>query len=548
MKKRKFTLENLIYFFVICVIIGYLISIFAVNLIGSFWSNFDIYSDAILAKYMWQEHTLFPEGWYFGNQIYTVATPAVAALLYGIVKDTYLALALASCLMTIGIVASYIWCLKPFVNAKGIIISLLVLIGGTNVGFTAHADWGGLQVFYTMASYYACYVIGILLTTGVYFRLANNIAVHALIQFCVLLYNCALGMQSLRELLVLNLPLCAIVILDIILHHNNLRNRLQEKRYSYIFAFVALIANIIGVLITKLLTLNGVINQTTILSTVSSDILYNFRQSISALTDYIGLIIPTSSREWLELAAAIISIAVIFLVLIYFFTEYKKSKSLSVLGYDITFFIISILAVFCAGLFIIFVRDIYFFCWYLLVATSVAIFMQIKCTKRQPLLNVTKYILIISLLIVSILNYKFTFYVSFNWAVDDNTQYQKIVNQLLEDDIHYLYSDWRTDKNMISAVSHDEIQYGTLSFSGNPDDLWLQIDYLYHEDWFVPENFNSAYIILSDYTLYCLECEFSSEYRTALMDNLEYVYSFRAGDQMLHFYLGSDKMYADMIQ
>lgn len=548
MSRKKLTVQDCLCFFVLLVIAGYLFSIFTINLIGRFWPNYDIHSDIIIAKYMWQDRSLFPDGWHFGNQIYTVATPAVAALFYGIVKDAYSAMALASCLMAVGIVWSYIWCLKPFVNIKSIVISLLVLIGGTNIGFTAHEDWTGFQVFYTMASYYACYVIGIFVTTGIYFRLANCLKVHSIILFGVLIYNFALGMQSLRELLVLNLPLCAIIILDIILHHNIFKNNIQEKKDSYIFAFLALIANISGVLITKLLTLNGFINQTTILSNVSSDIWYNFKQAMRTFFDYIGLSRPTNPRELLTVTSVVFSIIIIILALICILTEYIKIKKISALGYIIIFFIISLAAVFCAGLFIISLRHIYFFCWYLLVATSFAMLMQVKYGLHYKIVNSLKSLLIIILIVISVLNYKFTFYISFQWAPDDNKQYQKIVNQLLADDIHYLYSDWRTDKNSISSMAHDEILYGTLSFSGNPEDLWIQTDYLYHEDWFAPENFEHACIILSDYTLYCLEAEFSEEYRSVLMDNLEYLYSFRVGDEMLHFYLGSDKMYTDMIQ
>lgn len=304
MSKRTLS-KNYIYFCVILVIACYLISIFVINLIGRVWVNYDIYSDAILAKYMWQSKSLFPEGWHFGNQIYTVATPAVAALLYGIVKDAYLALALASCLMTLGIVLSYIWCLKPFVNAKSILISLLVVVGGTNIGLTAHGDWSGFQVFYTMASYYACYVIGIFITLGVFFRLFNHIKVPIALWFGVLIYNFALGMQSLRELLVLNLPLCAVVVLNLIPQYKHIKNEITSKKDSCIFAAITLVANICGVFVSKALVASGVIKQSTIISGVSSDIWHNFKLSMRAIWDYIGLVMPMSSIELFELAGAI---------------------------------------------------------------------------------------------------------------------------------------------------------------------------------------------------------------------------------------------------
>lgn len=184
------------------------------------------------------------------------------------------------------------------------------------------------------------------------------------------------------------------------------------------------------------------------------------------------------------------------------------------------------------------------------MAVSVAMLMEKKQEINQELLSSLKNLLIVCLLGISILNYKFTFYQSFSGISYVSDIYQKITAQLQKDDIRYLYSDWRTEKNKISALTYDEIQYGTLIFSGNPEDLWLDLesDCLYHEDWFEPDNFKDSYIILSDYALYCLESEFSPEYRAAFMNNLEYVYSFMGEGEKLHFYLGSEKMYADMIQ
>ena len=41
----------------------------------------DIYTDMSLSRLMWEQKTLFPEGWIFGNQVYVIATPVWAALL-----------------------------------------------------------------------------------------------------------------------------------------------------------------------------------------------------------------------------------------------------------------------------------------------------------------------------------------------------------------------------------------------------------------------------------------------------------------------------------
>ena len=159
------------------IIAAYICSIFAINILGRGFVNFDMYSDIELARYIALENTLFPEGWHFGNQIYTVATPVVASLAYRLVGDAYLSMAIASCFMTTICIISFVWCVKPFVTPRNIIVGLLVFVGGTNIARSAYGDWEGLQLFFTMASYYSCYVIGILITLGVWCRYKAGIPV-----------------------------------------------------------------------------------------------------------------------------------------------------------------------------------------------------------------------------------------------------------------------------------------------------------------------------------------------------------------------------------
>ena len=109
--------------------------------------------------------------------------------------------------------------------------------------------------------------------------------------------------------------------------------------------------------------------------------------------------------------------------------------------------------------------------------------------------------------------------------------YQRIVEQLETDGIKYLYSDWRAEQNVIATISNDEIVYSTLQFSGSPDDLWTPIDYLYMDSWFDIENFDHAYIILTDQSLKGLESKFSAEYTEAFMSNLDLVHTFNVSAQ-----------------
>ena len=84
--------------------------------------NSDVYADMQVARRMWEQKTLFPEGWAFGNQFYVVATPVLAALFYGITGNINLAMGLATEMMTILIFLSLGWLLRElsgFAESRG---------------------------------------------------------------------------------------------------------------------------------------------------------------------------------------------------------------------------------------------------------------------------------------------------------------------------------------------------------------------------------------------------------------------------------------------
>ena len=70
----------------------------------------DIYADTLVAKYMWDQKSLFPEGWVFGNQYYVIATPVLSALFYGLTGSINTAMACATTVVAIVILEPYISC------------------------------------------------------------------------------------------------------------------------------------------------------------------------------------------------------------------------------------------------------------------------------------------------------------------------------------------------------------------------------------------------------------------------------------------------------
>lgn len=540
MKKTVKKFNSLCYVLIIALILAYICGIFYVNFTGRSDLDFDIYSDTVLARYIASQKSLFPEGWHFGNQIYVVATPVVAGCLYPLVGDSYCAMAMASCLMTVFVIASFLWCVKPFSNAKSIAAGLLVLIGGTNIGWTAHADLTGLQVFYTMASYYACYIIGIFLTLGVYNRYGQGIGVKKPMLVAVVLLNLALGMQSLRETLVLNLPLCALSVFLI------LRNKGGKKtRKADVFAVAALAANLAGVITSKVLDAGGVFAQADILQETQPQLWDNVVLAISAFGQYIGLIIPNDVYTFFRFGAALLCIAIVAVALGFAAVDVCRKKD-TVSTRNILFFLISLLAVFSAGILVLSLRPIYYFCWHLLVACCVMYLLEMQWSRCAGLLEVLKKLLVIALVCVSAVNFKYLFQYSCLKLDSAASFYREIARQLEEDGIRYLYTDSRTEQPMIATMSKDEVIYAPLVFSGDPEDFWKRFPYLYMEDWFDPANYEDAYILLTDRTLRTLQRSYSREYSDAFLENLQLVHQFDGNGVSVYLYRGTEKMYQGM--
>ena len=115
------------------------------------------------------------------------------------------------------------------------------------------------------------------------------------------------------------------------------------------------------------------------------------------------------------------------------------------MGIVVVFFVISLMAVFCSGIFVIKLRNIYFFCWYLLVACSIIYLLDLRVQLRfRKLCNYLKYILLMILICISLINYYFSFVNNFRGIDRDILVYRNIVNQLESEGIKYLYSDFRS--------------------------------------------------------------------------------------------------------
>lgn len=184
------------------------LGMFAVTNISGFglYCDSDMYMDTLVAKYMWEEKSLFPKGWGFGNQLYVAATPVLAALFYGLTGSLNGAMILATETMTVFIVVSFLWLVRVITKDSLIsACSCLLLIG--SVAAPAQVGSYNTRLFFVQASYYACYLITLFVVYGDYVRSFQSQKLRPVALGLAMALSFAMGMQSLRQTVAMTLPM-----------------------------------------------------------------------------------------------------------------------------------------------------------------------------------------------------------------------------------------------------------------------------------------------------------------------------------------------------
>ena len=212
----------------------------------------DMYADTLVARLMWEQKTLFPLGYVFGNQLYVVATPALAALFYGLTGSPNTAMALATTVMSLLILLSFTWLLRPFVK-RGIslVCAMLMLVACAFGDKLVNQEMG--QLLFILCSYYACYLITLFVVLGDYTRSPEEEGLRPLPLVLSLLLCFATGMQSLRQTCIMVLPILAFEGLQLLLGFRKQGKAVFRRRklpLTRALAYAA--ANLAGVLFVKL--------------------------------------------------------------------------------------------------------------------------------------------------------------------------------------------------------------------------------------------------------------------------------------------------------
>ena len=214
----------------------------------------DMYADVMAAVQMWEEKTLFPEKWVFGNQLYCFSTPVLAAILYGITGNPFRSMGAAAFLMGLLVLASFDWMLRAaFPRLRDRLVGIAMLLVLPVLFGDAVLKMNGWQLLYTMCAYYACYCVTAFLAFGCYLRSRQAMPWKMLVPTCALCF--AMGIQSLRQTAVMILPLAAMEALSMAVRLVRKEKLLTGTLWT---AAAVTAANLMGLIAGKMVSVNQV--------------------------------------------------------------------------------------------------------------------------------------------------------------------------------------------------------------------------------------------------------------------------------------------------
>lgn len=367
-------------------LLGFVGMVFYINFsINPEYYDGDIYNDINYAKEAWKAKSLFPKDWIFGNQTYVVATPVLAALFYGITGNGFAAMAIASSIMTVLTLLTYDWMTKTLFSYNERTAGFLFMIGFLLLKAHVATSQQGIQAFFTMASYYACYFINAFIVYGCYVRIRQGkfTGKHIVLAVIGVALSFGTGMQSLRQTAVMALPLVACEVLLIIIY--SAKDKRFAISYSTLFSAIVFIANIAGLVAMRFIE----INQNSIYGTTA--FVSSFKDYFRKLFLNMESVALTFGLDALELRVRLVaSIPFLLIILIGFILcvkDYIKNKC-NEQGRFVLVMLLTLgcVSVFAAGVLTDVVnRALYYFMIYPLLAVCVS-YIIVKFEKKRDVI------------------------------------------------------------------------------------------------------------------------------------------------------------------
>lgn len=431
-----------------------------------------MYADTYVAKFMWEQKTLFPDNWVFGNQYYVIATPVLAAVFYGLTGSMNLSMVLATTVMTVLILVSFVWMVRPFANRSGLLAGMVLLVGAVMGPDIVNTNEG--QIFYLMASYYSVYLLTLFVVFGSYIRdtaspssrrISPRLILSIFLSFCT-------GMQSLRQTAVMVIPLLAMEGLRC-LHRmwtsRRLRGALTPCTWRVLAASAA---NLMGYALIRWLNPASVTIYGSLDAIAPDQISTHLSTALRALRSITGLRYLLVEPRCIPLGLfALLLVVMVAAALVCLLRE--KDHSSDALFQLYFLFLFSIAAALASSLVLnISLRGIYLFSWYPLVAVSGVILFR----RLHP-----KWSLILSVFLAANLWCSYRDNVQAALSPDTGI-YAQIAEYLETTDCRILYGEWypasgicaKTD-GVVAAGNWADEPFQILGYI-NPQDIYSEDD------------------------------------------------------------------------
>lgn len=446
-------------------ILGY--SLLAVIILFVFYLNFngityycdsDLYGDMHLSKLMWEQKTLFPNNWVFGNQLYIISPPVISAFIYGIVGNIYTAMGITSCLCLFLFLASFYYMVKPFFKKTTIIYGLIALLI-LRITVNIMEDSIG-QLFFLQASYYSFYTITAMLVFGIYVRFVAKSKVSILIVLLSIILSLAMGVQSIRQTAIMVIP---IILLEIarIVYNIHKKYPLNKLKQTVIYTTLVSVFNFAGVLIGKIIPITREDIYVTDSIGIFNKIILGIKSLIYSFLDFLGFRgwirdITKSNVSWHTPIEALLSITLLIIVLFGLWCVFKNLKRESnAKNYLLLLLALSVLTI-CGTFLLLNISRLTKYLFMLLILFAVLVMIAIENIKIKTKISKLVLIAMVVFFCVSpVLEYVPSIYES---TFIESTE-QKTAKYMLDNNYSVIYSDWE-HAGAIAGASNGKIVAG----------------------------------------------------------------------------------------
>ena len=207
--------------------------------------NSDIVAEMKFAKEMWQQKTLFPEGWYSAIEPSNFRPSILTAILYIIFGNIMLAQSWTVNLVIIINIIAYYYMVRILNLDRSIkFLGLIYLLVGFTKSFT--------ERYFTFFGYYGFVLAFIMLYTGYVIRVFENKKIKINAMFCIILIcNIIFSVVGFRNLIFTCIP---IWISSIIFEVIKRDKKIKDNKYSAtIVTSIMILMNLLGLCLYKII-------------------------------------------------------------------------------------------------------------------------------------------------------------------------------------------------------------------------------------------------------------------------------------------------------